>query len=64
MAGHFKDDADLVACATTFVRERVHLLNADVRHCIYKEPYAGFPALPYTMATLDLPGASWSARQK
>src|SRR5262249_61207397 len=57
MPGRFKDDADLVACATAFVSDRVHSLHDDVFHCIYTKPYAPFPAILYAMATIDLLGA-------
>jgi hypothetical protein len=57
MASRFASDAAFLACATRFVRTRVHSLHADVSHCIYAEPYAPFPAILYAMATIDLLGA-------
>jgi hypothetical protein len=62
MPGHFRDEVELVTCATVFVRERVHSLHADVSHCIYTKPYAPFPAILYTMATIDLLGALAAGR--
>jgi hypothetical protein len=60
--GHFKDDAEFMGYAQTFLFERINSLVRDAKHCLNTEPFAPFPAILYAMATVDLLGALVAGR--
>ena len=52
---HFDSCDDILAYAKVFLSERLTSLKKDVAHCL-TDPYAPFPALSYSIATIELLG--------
>lgn len=52
----FVNDDELKRFARAFLRERLASLKKDMMHCL-QEPFAPFPAILYSLSTVDLLGA-------
>ena len=55
-ASNFPSDDEMKRLARAYVGERIASLKKDVDHCL-REPYDPFPAILYSLATIEMLGA-------